>query len=390
MRRKLGICAAALAIAGLAGAAGLAQDTVMAELYGQGVHAFFAGQYEQAVTLLTTVVESGTRDPRCHYFRGLAYAKLGHPEKAEADFKKGGELESSNTDGIYAVSLALQRIQGPQRLEIERYRQEARVAARIRSLEASKARYEQQQRADQELQRPAHDLPAVKPEDLLGKPPAPAPSDPFAADAQPQMEKAPAKPAPPEEKPAPAVAAEAPAPSPPPAEKPKQAEDPFGIISSKTPAAEKAPAETPAAEAPAAPKPTDPFADVTPAPAAPAEPAPAAETKPAPTPPAAEGPAAPKPADPFGDVTPAPAAPAEPAPAAETKPAPSPPAAEAPAAPKPADPFGDVTPAPAAPAKPSGGASSAADPFGDVAAAPAKAPASKTALAPLPPKKEKE
>src|SRR5579864_2921597 len=66
-----------------------AQTDVLNELYGSGVHAFNSGQYREAYNDLTMAIRSGSRDPRVYYYRGLAYIRLGRPQEAQADFKKG-------------------------------------------------------------------------------------------------------------------------------------------------------------------------------------------------------------------------------------------------------------------------------------------------------------
>ncbi|MBI2479949.1 MAG: hypothetical protein HYV60_15355 [Planctomycetia bacterium] len=122
-------------------AAAVAQDSVLAELYGHGVHAYFAGQYQKAHEYLTTAIEQGTSDPRTFYFRGLAYTALGRPDEAKADF--------------------------------------------TRTEKASQARYDQLQQAEgQVLRNPNRPQPASAKE-LVGTPPAEDPSDPFGGDAQP-------------------------------------------------------------------------------------------------------------------------------------------------------------------------------------------------------------
>ena len=102
------------------------QDDVLSRIYGKGVHAYFRGDYQQAHKRLTTAIESGNRDPRAYYFRGLTYQKLGRPEQAKQDFAKAADIEVKDGDLADPVSRALMRIQGPTRLELENYRTEAR------------------------------------------------------------------------------------------------------------------------------------------------------------------------------------------------------------------------------------------------------------------------
>ena len=102
------------------------QDDVLSRIYGTGVHAYFRGDYQQAYKRLTTAIESGNRDPRAYYFRGLAYQKLGRPEQANQDFTRAADLEVRDGNLADPVSRALMRVQGPTRLKLESYRTEAR------------------------------------------------------------------------------------------------------------------------------------------------------------------------------------------------------------------------------------------------------------------------
>ena len=111
-------------------------------LYGRGAHAYYAGDFVKAHELMTAAIEGASNDPRVYYFRGLAYLKLGRPEQARIDFQTGSLIEMADTNAFYNVSKALERIQGNDRLEIEQYRSEARVAAMKRAKAIRHARYE--------------------------------------------------------------------------------------------------------------------------------------------------------------------------------------------------------------------------------------------------------
>ena len=146
MVQRLVILAGAMLLLGSASSS--AQDGIAGQLYGAGVHAFFEGDYQQAHKLLTESLDTGSRDPRTYYFRGLTYAKLGRDQEAEMDFAKGSELESSDVDRLYNISKAIERIQGADRLKIEKYRTKARVAAYQKAEQLRKARYEQMRREE--------------------------------------------------------------------------------------------------------------------------------------------------------------------------------------------------------------------------------------------------
>ncbi len=363
MARRLVACSFVLAVMGCTIPAAFAQDNLLDDLYGRGVHAYFSHEYQDAYSLLSDAIKSGSRDPRAYYFRGLTFARLGRPEEAKADIKMGSELEASG-DTPVKVGRALERVQGPERLLIESSRKSARLAIRNAAEERAKVRYGERVRAEAAVLRDPT-KPAVGPAPV---PTAPTKDDPFneggkpaelpatpddakpAAEPPPAAEEKPAETKPPaddpfgeakpaEEKPAaapggaPAAATEAgkgtvlsslfravgkaiPSNAPAPAAAPKPAVQPAGL--EVEPAIETTVEEKPATEDPfgaEAPKPVDPKApEAAPAEPKPADPKPAAEdpfaepaAKPAePKPPAAE--------DPFQDDAPAdaPAKPAEP------------------------------------------------------------------------------
>ena len=125
------------------GGAGTAQDGVLSQLYGNGVHAYFAGDYAKAHELLSSAISSGSRDPRCYYFRGLSYWKLGRPQEAAADFQQGAKYESGDLNRTYSVARSLERVQGAARMAVEQYRIQARAAALEQAERFRKARYEE-------------------------------------------------------------------------------------------------------------------------------------------------------------------------------------------------------------------------------------------------------
>ena len=156
-----------------------AQDTLLTELYGQGVHAFFAGDSEKAHELFSMAIDQGSRDPRVFYFRGLAYHRLGRPEEGIEDFKKGAELEAAGEAIQIDVGASLQRVQGPTRLVLEDYRYQARLTAHVEDIQLRQRRYEQF-RSDEPrvIRRPDA---GAAPVELPGVP-EDDPTDPFADD----------------------------------------------------------------------------------------------------------------------------------------------------------------------------------------------------------------
>ncbi len=234
-----------------------AQDAVLGQMYGNGVHAYFSRDYVKAHEHLTAAVDGGAGDPRCYYFRGLAYLKLGRETEASMDFEKGAKLESRDVNRFYNVGRSLERVQGRQRLLLEQHRVKARMAALQRAEDIRKVRYEQireqQSRTLQEQAEAAPEAPAKLPAEPAAKPTA---DDPFAVGP---LDEPAEKPTEETAKPAEELAE--------PAEEPTEklleepAADPFAVPGEEP--AEK-PAEEPPAEEPPAEKPDDgdnPFQD---------------------------------------------------------------------------------------------------------------------------------
>jgi hypothetical protein len=108
----------------------------MDQLYGQGVHAYYAGQWSEAMAALSLAVDQNSRDPRVFYFRGLTHNALGDLAAAEADFRIGASLEASPSGRFYPVGRALERVQGTVRMDIEVARRAARAAAHEQAMAA--------------------------------------------------------------------------------------------------------------------------------------------------------------------------------------------------------------------------------------------------------------
>ncbi|MCO6458830.1 MAG: hypothetical protein J5I93_26280, partial [Pirellulaceae bacterium] len=157
-----------------------AQDSLLQELYGRGVHAYFSGDYQRASQSLSAAIEQGFDDPRCFYFRGLSESALGRSKQATDDFRRGAELEMTPNGALVSIGRALERVQGYQRLEIERIRDDVRLEARLSQVRRDKARYEELQRAEAEVLRDPNRQPPANLPELTPTTPV-APSDPFAA-----------------------------------------------------------------------------------------------------------------------------------------------------------------------------------------------------------------
>ena len=103
-----------------------AQSAILAEMYGRGVHAHYAGNSNDAKQLLSSAINSGSEDPRTYYFRGIVAYREGRTYEAESDWRRGAELEmSGRTNG--GIGRSLSRFQGSGRMELEQIRQKARL-----------------------------------------------------------------------------------------------------------------------------------------------------------------------------------------------------------------------------------------------------------------------
>ncbi|MHB1033716.1 MAG: J domain-containing protein [Pirellulales bacterium] len=98
------------------------EQTADALLFGKGASAFFSRDYAGAEEWLTSSITRGTRDPRCFYFRGLIYLRMGRPQEAEVDFRRGSQLEAADSTIRYNVGVSLERIQGAERAKVEAHR----------------------------------------------------------------------------------------------------------------------------------------------------------------------------------------------------------------------------------------------------------------------------
>jgi hypothetical protein len=266
MLRKVALIAVGVLLLGVSSPR--ADEAVLDQLYGNGVHSYFGGDYSRAYETLSTTIRGGSHDPRVYYFRALAELRLGREPDATADFEKGAALEAADANGRYYVSQALERIQGSTRATLEQYRENARAVAMQRDVQNRQSVFDQQRSTEGQLLRralrPAELTPAPAPDGAVVKLPPAEAKDPAAAKAGPDSDPfktGPAKPA--------DVAADKTT-----AEKPIEAADPFGGDAGKKPPVDPAakpveksaeaadpfggdakPAEKPAAKA--AEKPTD-------------------------------------------------------------------------------------------------------------------------------------
>lgn len=125
---------------GLLSSSSFAQFGELDELYGEGVHRYFANDLSGADQILSQVISSGSQDPRVYYFRGLVHECMGGG--GEADFENGARLEAEGKR-VVDVGTSLTRVQGHVRTKIENARRDARIQVKQQQLMLEQARQHQ-------------------------------------------------------------------------------------------------------------------------------------------------------------------------------------------------------------------------------------------------------
>ena len=108
------------------GQASAQTESTAAQLYGRGTYAFNAGQYADAIVAFDQMEQAATDDPRVFFFRGLSHLRSGNEAAATTDFQTASKMELTVSGRSYSVPKALERIQGQDRILIERYRRAAK------------------------------------------------------------------------------------------------------------------------------------------------------------------------------------------------------------------------------------------------------------------------
>lgn len=110
---------------------GLELSDLSASELNDSIQAFHRGDYQTAYQGLNALIQKGERDARVHYYRGLIFFRQGNRQSAAADFQAAMQLEANGR--AEGVSESLQRVQGHERLVVEKYRAMARLAAKQRT-----------------------------------------------------------------------------------------------------------------------------------------------------------------------------------------------------------------------------------------------------------------
>ena len=164
-----------------------ADNPVLAEMYGRGVHAYYAGDTINAERYLTMAIHNGIKDPRAYYFRGMVAYCMGNIDQAKGDWQQGAQMEAEgNVNPLIGRSLA--RFQGMARIELEEIRQTARLQAVATGAARSEQRYDELRAAEPSGLGAA---PIAPPPAAAAPPaaatPAPAPENPFAEGGTPEV-----------------------------------------------------------------------------------------------------------------------------------------------------------------------------------------------------------
>ena len=143
--------------------AGVAQAEAnrLNERYSQGLHAYYAGEFATAHSVLSEVIKAGFQNPCCYYFRGMASYQQGDKQAAQQDFQTGAEREANAIRQKFPISKSLERVQGEARVMIERTRLQARLAVLQKRLAREKQRYEVLVRNEAKVLRQALASPAA-------------------------------------------------------------------------------------------------------------------------------------------------------------------------------------------------------------------------------------
>ncbi len=90
--------------------------------YGEGIHKYFAGNSSESIQALDAAIAEKSNDPRPYYFRGLARMRCGDSCGAMADYQMASRIEALGKRRSPAVARALERVQGAERMQLEKVR----------------------------------------------------------------------------------------------------------------------------------------------------------------------------------------------------------------------------------------------------------------------------
>ena len=164
LRTAFAIVVAAL----LAASPAAAQEGYLTEIYGQGVHAFFANNAQQVVP----AVESGdwrrNQGPAGLLFSGACWTAVGATTRpAISKWGPGWRLSPDGGD----IGRSLQRVQGGLRLKLEQYRRQARLEAAQNAASRAQTRRSAADAAKSRVAEPADNAVLPPAGDAFAEPP---------------------------------------------------------------------------------------------------------------------------------------------------------------------------------------------------------------------------
>jgi hypothetical protein len=124
-----------------------------AEMYSLGVHSYFSGNLNRADIYLYRAVELSPNDPRPYYFRGLVLLRLGRTFEADDMMEQGAAAEAAANSDAYGIGEVLERVQGADRLRLEKFRRAGKFSQANVAVENSRRRQERHERIQAQAQR---------------------------------------------------------------------------------------------------------------------------------------------------------------------------------------------------------------------------------------------
>src|SRR5262249_24310071 len=98
-------------------------NPILAErYYATGLRNYASRRYGEAERAFREAIKYDGQDPRYYYYLGLSRYQQGWSSEAAGEFQEGAKLERINRPARDAVNAALERVQGPVRQELNRYR----------------------------------------------------------------------------------------------------------------------------------------------------------------------------------------------------------------------------------------------------------------------------
>ena len=155
------------------------QTAILAETYGQGVHAYNGGRLTDALEFFSLAIDNGSQDPRVYYYHGIVNYVSGRPEDAVKDWQAGAGIEALGGPNP-SIGRSLARFQGNGRLKLEQIRQAARIKALAEANARSRQRYGEI-RATPENSAAVKPAPRVPSRPVTPPPTPPAAANPFAS-----------------------------------------------------------------------------------------------------------------------------------------------------------------------------------------------------------------